>query len=181
MDGMWVVWLVGREANTGERHMECHMRGCSTEGVPHVHKHTLLVIALFIYKLHIIALLITTHHHMPLPPPSLTNNSKYKDDPTIFAWNLYNEPRCPYNQAQDAATTCFAALQAWTTEMAGYLKSVDPNHLVSWGHEGFFKFDSPRAGNNPFGTPSNVQSGWSGYVGQDFEAQTAVPGIDFGV
>ncbi len=118
----------------------------------------------------------TTVFHVHFPKPS-----KYKDDPTIFAWNLYNEPRCPYSQDQSATGACFSDLQAWTAEMAGYLKSVDPNHLVSWGHEGFFKFDSPRASNNPFGTPSNVQSGWSGYVGQDFEGQSAVPGIDFAV
>jgi mannan endo-1,4-beta-mannosidase len=47
---------------------------------------------------------------------------KYRDDPTIFAWELANEPRrYPY---------------AWIDETAAYIKSLDPNHLVTTGSEG---------------------------------------------
>ena len=46
----------------------------------------------------------------------------YRDDPTIFAWELANEPRrYPYS---------------WIDEMAAYIKSLDPNHLVTTGSEG---------------------------------------------
>jgi mannan endo-1,4-beta-mannosidase len=46
----------------------------------------------------------------------------YRDDPTIFAWELANEPR--------------RYPQAWIDETATYIKSLDPNHLVTTGIEG---------------------------------------------
>ena len=55
----------------------------------------------------------------------------YKDEPTIFMWELMNEPRC-----SDAS-----ALYRWIDEMAGYIKSIDPNHLVSTGSEGTIASD----------------------------------------
>lgn len=46
----------------------------------------------------------------------------YRNDPTIFAWELANEPR---NYPQ-----------AWIDETAAYIKSLDPNHMVTSGSEG---------------------------------------------
>ncbi|MFH1730248.1 MAG: cellulase family glycosylhydrolase [Planctomycetota bacterium] len=46
----------------------------------------------------------------------------YKDDPTILAWELANEPRR------------FPA--DWIDTTAAYIKSLDPNHLVTTGFEG---------------------------------------------
>ncbi|KAH7316057.1 hypothetical protein KP509_21G076800 [Ceratopteris richardii] len=56
---------------------------------------------------------------------------QYKDDPTIFAWELINEPRCPNDPSGDT-------LQAWIEEMASYLKSIDRNHMLGLGSEGFY-------------------------------------------
>ncbi|KAJ1254442.1 hypothetical protein BS78_K053000 [Paspalum vaginatum] len=87
----------------------------------------------------------------------------YKDDPTIFAWELMNEPRC---QSDLSGRT----LQAWITEMAGYAKSVDPNHMVEIGLEGFYGESMPdRRQFNP------------GHftVGTDFVSNNLIPGIDF--
>ena len=55
----------------------------------------------------------------------------YKDDPTIMVWELANEPRCE----SDATGT---TLLAWVDEMAAFVKSVDPNHLVATGEEGWY-------------------------------------------
>ena len=55
----------------------------------------------------------------------------YKDDPTILMWELANEPRCESDPSGDT-------LQAWIDEMAGYIKSIDSNHLVSTGEEGWY-------------------------------------------
>ncbi|MBK5292303.1 MAG: cellulase family glycosylhydrolase [Acidobacteriia bacterium] len=54
----------------------------------------------------------------------------YKDEPTILAWELGNELRNPTPGAS-------SALVAWMEEMARFIKSVDSNHLVADGGEGF--------------------------------------------
>ncbi|XP_052185266.1 putative mannan endo-1,4-beta-mannosidase 9 [Diospyros lotus] len=87
----------------------------------------------------------------------------YKNDPTIFAWELMNEPRCQ----SDLSGRPF---QYWVEEMAGYVKSIDENHLVEIGQEGFYGESAPeRKEFNP------------GYeVGTDFIANNRVPAVDFG-
>ncbi|KAL8038301.1 hypothetical protein ABFX02_11G097800 [Erythranthe guttata] len=55
----------------------------------------------------------------------------YKDDPTIFAWELINEPRCQSDLSGKS-------IQDWVTEMSAYVKSIDMKHLVEVGMEGFY-------------------------------------------
>ncbi|KAM4122012.1 hypothetical protein ACJW30_01G049200 [Castanea mollissima] len=83
----------------------------------------------------------------------------YKDDPTIMAWELMNEPRCPSDKSGKT-------IQAWITEMASYLKSIDGNHLLEIGLEGFY--GASKQASNP-----NFQ------VGTDFITNNQIPGIDF--
>ena len=59
---------------------------------------------------------------------------KYKDDPTIFAWELMNEPR--YEGQGTAESTLGTTLRAWVDEMGAHIKSIDPNHLLGAGLEG---------------------------------------------
>ena len=54
----------------------------------------------------------------------------YKDEPAIMAWQLCNEPR-PF--AKDNKE----AFEKWTLEAAALIKSIDNNHLVSTGSEGY--------------------------------------------
>jgi mannan endo-1,4-beta-mannosidase len=54
---------------------------------------------------------------------------KYKDETAILAWELGNELRNRFGGAN--------ALMAWMTEVSAFIKSVDPNHLVADGGEGF--------------------------------------------
>jgi hypothetical protein len=92
----------------------------------------------------------------------------YKDDPTIFAWELMNEPRC---------RGCGGALQGWIEEMAAYIKSIDSNHLLSTGEEGFYASDGSSRSS---ATRVNPEV-WAGSTGQDFLRNHAVPEIDFAV
>ncbi|WOL17025.1 mannan endo-1,4-beta-mannosidase 1 [Canna indica] len=85
----------------------------------------------------------------------------YKDDPTIFAWELMNEPRC---QSDLSGNT----IQGWITEMAAHVKSIDSNHLLEAGLEGFYGSSSPEKRYNP-----SVQ------IGTDFIANNQIPNIDF--
>ena len=58
----------------------------------------------------------------------------YRDDPTIMAWQLANEPRPGGDLA--TATPLLPAYYAWIRSSAKLIKSLDRNHLVSTGSEG---------------------------------------------
>ncbi|KAL6508103.1 Mannan endo-1,4-beta-mannosidase 6 [Orobanche gracilis] len=92
-------------------------------------------------------------------------NITYKDDPTIFAWELMNEPRCESDPSGNK-------LQGWIEEMAVHVKSIDPKHLVEIGLEGFY---GPS-------TPNKVQYNPNTYaqqVGTDFIRNHQALGVDF--
>ncbi|CAK7343526.1 unnamed protein product [Dovyalis caffra] len=92
-------------------------------------------------------------------------NITYKDDPTIFAWELMNEPRCTSDPSGDK-------LQSWITTMAVYVKSMDAKHLVEIGLEGFYGPSAPdRAQFNP--------NSYATQVGTDFIRNHQVLGVDF--
>lgn len=55
----------------------------------------------------------------------------YKNDPTIFSWQIGNEPRC--FRSDSLGQAAFVDFM-WTT--ASLIKSIDPNHMVSSGSEG---------------------------------------------
>jgi mannan endo-1,4-beta-mannosidase len=63
----------------------------------------------------------------------------YKDDPAIMMWELANEPRCKGSGLYPQSDTCSTAtLIEWATDVSAFVKSVDPNHLVATGDEGFY-------------------------------------------
>ena len=59
----------------------------------------------------------------------------YKEDPTIFSWELGNEPRGVNNQE---------LFSSWVDQTSGLIKSLDKNHLVTTGSEG--NTSSPSSG-----------------------------------
>jgi mannan endo-1,4-beta-mannosidase len=86
----------------------------------------------------------------------------YRDDPTIFAWELANEPRA-------ASGTPSSVINDWAFEMSSYLKSIDAQHLVAVGDEGFFEQPGSRAH-------------WTYHAdnGVDHRALSALPSVDYG-
>ncbi|KAF5752994.1 Glycosyl hydrolase superfamily protein isoform 1 [Tripterygium wilfordii] len=86
----------------------------------------------------------------------------YKDDPTIMAWELINEPRC-------TSDTSGRTIQAWISEMASFVKSIDRNHLLEAGLEGFYGQSTPQK--------KRLNPGFD--IGTDFIANNQIPGIDF--
>ncbi|HSK97235.1 MAG TPA: cellulase family glycosylhydrolase, partial [Euzebyales bacterium] len=67
----------------------------------------------------------------------------YAEDPTIMLWELGNEPRCRGSNVYPASPGACAEgntapITAWADEMSTFIKSLDPNHMVSLGDEGWF-------------------------------------------
>lgn len=58
----------------------------------------------------------------------------YAQDPTIMAWQLANEPRP--GGSDKVAVPNLPHFYRWVEETAHYIKTLDPNHLVSTGSEG---------------------------------------------
>ncbi len=91
----------------------------------------------------------------------------YRDDPAIFAWELANEPRTiNYDQLDSATGWDKTTITKWADEMSGYIKSLDPNHMVAVGDEGFLT--------------SGGHWLFEGSDGVDHVALTSLPNIDFG-
>jgi mannan endo-1,4-beta-mannosidase len=77
--------------------------------------------------------------------------SWYRDDPTIMAWELANEPR-PLSHVD--------SYLAWIATTAQLIKSLDGNHLVTTGSEG--------------------DTGLPGYTGTEYLRDHSLPAIDYG-
>ncbi len=93
---------------------------------------------------------------------------RYTDEPAIFAWELANEPRCVAADGHpllDGIDT----LAGWVDEMSAYVKSIDANHLLAVGDEGYFN--------------RNLAGGhalYNGSFGVDCERLLGVSALDFG-
>ncbi|GIG55375.1 Ig-like domain-containing protein [Demequina activiva] len=62
----------------------------------------------------------------------------YKDDPTIMLWEIGNELRCSDSGPYPSSDACGSdMIVAWAQEMAAHVKSIDPDHMVGFGGEGF--------------------------------------------
>jgi mannan endo-1,4-beta-mannosidase len=97
------------------------------------------------------------------------SNVAYKDDPTIFAWELANQPRCRNFGQYDRPEECWpSTLTEWVREMSEHVKSLDPNHMVAVGDEGFFN------------RPGQSGEQYNGKEGVDHEAFLALRSIDYG-
>ncbi|KAL8396369.1 hypothetical protein RB596_009852 [Gaeumannomyces avenae] len=98
--------------------------------------------------------------------------TRYKDSPAIFAWELANEPRCGADATRNlprSPSGCTPEVMTeWIDHMSAYIKTLDPSHLVTWGGEGGFFHNS-------------TDNRCDGSTGGDFDAEIALPSVDFGV
>jgi endo-1,4-beta-mannosidase len=93
----------------------------------------------------------------------------YADDPTIFAWELANQPRCRNFGQYDRADDCHpSTITEWVREMSEHIKSLDQNHMVAVGDEGYFN------------RPGQSGDQYNGAEGVDHEAFLALRSIDYG-
>ncbi|KAK0461131.1 mannanase [Desarmillaria tabescens] len=94
--------------------------------------------------------------------------SRYVNDPTILGWELANEPRCKGSTGTTSGSCTTTTITKWAAAISAYIKSIDPNHLVGIGDEGFY--NEPSAPTYPY----------QGSEGIDFDANLAIGSIDFG-
>jgi mannan endo-1,4-beta-mannosidase len=85
--------------------------------------------------------------------------NRYKNSSAIFAWELANEPRCPGCNTD--------VIYNWADASSKYVKSLDPNHMVTLGDEGM---GVPGGSAYPYGTSE----------GTDFVKNLKVKTLDFG-
>ncbi|KAG6823803.1 hypothetical protein H0H92_008998 [Tricholoma furcatifolium] len=93
---------------------------------------------------------------------------RYLDEPGILAWELSNEPRCAGSTGTTTGTCTTATVTAWIKTMSAYIKSLDSNHLVAIGDEGFY--NDPGAATYPY----------QGGEGIDFAVNLLIDTVDFG-
>ncbi|KAK2078443.1 hypothetical protein QBZ16_003283 [Prototheca wickerhamii] len=62
---------------------------------------------------------------------------KYINDPAVLAWELSNEARTTNGYEASKGVPLGSIINSWVSEMSSYIKSLDKNHLVSTGQEGF--------------------------------------------
>ncbi|KLO06842.1 CEL4a mannanase [Schizopora paradoxa] len=95
---------------------------------------------------------------------------RYANESTIMAWELANEPRCSGStgSASSACDTTGSTINAWAQTISAYIKSIDPNHLVAMGDEGWFQEANPPT--YPY-APG---------VGIDFVKNLQISTLDFG-
>lgn len=101
----------------------------------------------------------------------------YKDDPVIFAWELTNEARCTKDNLEDFVK--------WVNEMSSYIHSIDPNHMIAVGDEGFFDYTYSQVDSINQARSANglyqITNGWP-YAGSmgDWTATLDLPYISYG-
>ena len=85
--------------------------------------------------------------------------SRYKGSSGILAWELANEPRCPGCNTD--------TIYNWANTTSRYVKSLDPNHMVTLGDEGM-------------GLPGGAAYPYKTSEGTDFVKNLRIPTLDFG-
>ncbi|KAK9817307.1 hypothetical protein WJX72_012434 [[Myrmecia] bisecta] len=96
---------------------------------------------------------------------------RYRDDPTILAWECSNEPHTTDLYEKSRGWTPGQLVYNWLSEMSAFIRSQDPSHLISTGEEGY-RADGPT---------DCCHNNWinGGLKGVDYKKNCALPNIGF--
>ncbi|THU89503.1 glycoside hydrolase family 5 protein [Dendrothele bispora CBS 962.96] len=62
--------------------------------------------------------------------------TRYVNSTAVFSWEIANDPRC--NSTVPASSGCkTTTVTRWHSRLADHIRSIDPNHLISTGSQGF--------------------------------------------
>ena len=88
------------------------------------------------------------------------NGRNYSHDPTIFGWDLMNEPRCEVDALCAGAQlpSGVDAVAAWAADVASYMRSLGPRQPLTLVLDGFLPVSMLHS------TPSPAPQGttWTG-------------------
>ncbi|KAG9046289.1 hypothetical protein FS837_004686 [Tulasnella sp. UAMH 9824] len=93
--------------------------------------------------------------------------NRYKNEPTILAWELANEPRCHGTTGTTTGSCTTSTITQWVQNIGSYIKGLDSCHLVGIGDEGM-------------GLSGDGTYPYTAYEGLDFSTNLAISSIDFG-
>ncbi|KAJ8494636.1 hypothetical protein ONZ51_g2222 [Trametes cubensis] len=105
---------------------------------------------------------------------------RYKHSPNIFAWELMNEARC-LSDTLPAGPSCVPGsntLLTWYGQQSDFVRSLDPNHLITTGGEGHFFWKN--SVEYWFDHTLVSDYNFNGQAGEDFDHDLLLPNIDFG-
>ncbi|KAG6853766.1 hypothetical protein C0991_001596, partial [Blastosporella zonata] len=98
--------------------------------------------------------------------------NRYKNSPTIFAWELANEARCLGDlPAGPACVPGSNTVVNWYKQQSDFIRTLDPYHMITTGGEGHFYWKTPEAASD---------YNYNGQAGDDFDADLTLENIDFG-
>ncbi len=97
------------------------------------------------------------------------NGIKYKDDNTIFSWEIMNEAENPDKN--------FNIIKSWYNEIAGYIKSIDQNHLITTGENGYDVY--PNLYSNADLMYNSSYFLFNGYKGTSYFENAGLKNIDY--
>ncbi|KAF8648406.1 hypothetical protein AX16_006304 [Volvariella volvacea WC 439] len=114
--------------------------------------------------------------------------SRYKDSPAIFQWEIANDASC-LSTLNYSANCTRTATTNWFRKVATHIKSIDPNHLISPGTQGFYCAECLNQDQSPGARRENWERSvmarqpfpeFSGYHNVDGDAITGIHQIDSG-
>ena len=104
----------------------------------------------------------------------------YSESPALMAWEIANEPRCFVNDSLHKAK-----FVEWIDEQSTLIKSLDPNHLVTTGSEGYNGCENDWTLFEQIHTVPNIDYacihiwpnnwGWLGKFDQNYDADKTIP------
>lgn len=118
-----------------------------------------------VYKRHVATLLnrVNTRYQS-----TIGKSIRYADDPTFLSIEVMNEPH-----TQDGYDYSGILVNRYLDDMSTYIRSIDPNHLISSGEEGYKTTIDPKLDSYDHAWISN------GLKGVNFEADIWLKNIDF--
>jgi mannan endo-1,4-beta-mannosidase len=97
------------------------------------------------------------------------NGIKYKDDSTIFSWEIMNEADNPRKN--------FNVIKNWYEEISSFIKSIDSNHLITTGETGYDIYPNPYSNVDLMYNSSYFLV--NGYKGTSFYENSLLRNIDY--